>query len=109
MTILIKGMKMPQKEGDYDARLHVNRDGTALFYLYKECGGYAAKELPPHGRLKDENDVMKSAEELRKSPWYNDEPSHAMRKDGFEMAIDMAVKDAPTIIEAEAEKGGEEK
>lgn len=61
-------------------------------------------ELPPHGRLIDENDVMKSAEELRKSPWYNDEPYHAIRKDGFEMAIDMAVKDAPTVIEAEEEK-----
>ena len=51
MSIIIKGMEMPQKEGDYDARLHVNREGTALFYLYKEYGAYSAKELPPHGRL----------------------------------------------------------
>lgn len=48
MSIIIKGMKMPQKEGDYDARLHVNRDGTALFYLYKGCGVHVAKEIPPH-------------------------------------------------------------
>lgn len=91
MSIIIKGITKAQ----------FYKDANKIPYMDV---GWDIEELPPHGRLIDENDVMKSAEELRKSPWYNDEPYHAIRKDGFEMAIDMAVKDAPTVIEAEEEK-----
>lgn len=121
MSIIIKGMKMPEScqkcpmlEGDhYDGLCHaagrwLDDEEYWSWGYYDEYDIDPSKplncplvELPPHGRLIDESDVMKSAEELRKSPWYNDEPYHAMRKDGFEMAIDMAVKDAPTVIEAE--------
>ena len=66
MSIIIKGMKMPQKEGDYDARMHVNRDGTALFYLYKECGGYVAKEVSDEEEAEEE---AKKEEESMLCPW----------------------------------------
>lgn len=102
MSVLIKGMKMPR--ACIECRFYEDEYCYARGAYGSEWGkstGCPLVELPPHGRLIDESDIMKSAEELRKSPWYNDEPYHAMRKDGFEMAIYMAVKDAPTIIEAE--------
>ena len=62
MSIIIEGIKMP-KEGNYEARLNVNRDGTALLFLYGECGGHAAKEIPPHGRLIDADALMRDIQE----------------------------------------------
>lgn len=91
MSIIIKGMKMPKKEGDYDARLHVNRDGTALFYLYKECGAHPAKELPPHGDLIDAEEQMR----LMQSYDYD-------TYDDYSRAFDM-LDNAPTIIERETD------
>ena len=103
MSILVKGMKMPDENQYVTVRIW----GTGLIQTVDDFHSYIvwngkATELPPHGRLIDENDVMKSAEELRQSPWYKaNDFLHAIRKDGFETAIDLTVKDAPTIIEAE--------
>ena len=86
MSILIKGVKMP-KEGNYEARLNVNRDGTALLFLYGECGGHEAKEIPPHGDLIDAEEeirLMQSSE----YDTYND----------YCRAFDM-LANAPTIID----------
>lgn len=91
MSIIIKGVKMP-KEGNYEARLNVNRDGTALLFLYGECGGHEAKEIPPHGRLIDADEILW---EMRKKNDFGElTAKSAMR----------AVKYAPTIIEAEEEE-----
>ena len=98
MSIIIHGMDMPTNE---ELWIRIQPDGKIVSKMGYVIEDASAEQLPSHGRLIDENDVMKSAEELRKSQWLNDEPYHVMRKDGFEMAIDMAVKDAPTIIEAE--------
>ena len=46
-------------------------------------------ELPPHGRLKDESDIISLIEVM-----------FCRDKDGMEHAI-QCVKDAPTVIEAE--------
>ena len=109
--ILIRDMVMPKNCRECEIEQHGHWCGLQDNYAYtilfdserrEDC---PLVELPPHGRLIDENDIMKSAEELRKSPWYNEEPYYAMRKDGLEMAIEMAVKGAPTIIEAEEAEG----
>lgn len=91
MSIIIKGMKMPQKEGDYNALLHVNRDGTALFSLYKERGVYAAKELPPHGRLIDADALEEESCDVVADMGWDAE---------FGYSHDQ-IRNAPTIIEAE--------
>lgn len=107
MSIIIKGMKMPKKEGDYDARLHVNRDGTALFYLYKECGAHPAKELHPHGRLIDVEQPIKEIEDAIENIDGDfsllDFNSRYCMERGLRMAK-IFLKTAPTIIEAEEEE-----
>ena len=101
VSILIKGVKMP-KEGNYEARLNVNRDGTALLFLHGECGGREAKEIPPHGRLIDADALMRDIQEhdylVRDE--YNS-IGNGMFTEGIRYAI---TEVAPTIIEAEGVK-----
>lgn len=113
MSIIIKGMMKPENCVECpistiycDLWRERNEED-----MYKGCHpDCPIGEIPPHGRLIDENDVMKSAEELRQSPWYKENDFlHIIRKDGFETAIDLTVKDAPTIIDAEMEEDATEK
>lgn len=127
MSVLIKDMDVPERcaecrflEGTtMDGLCHAARkwfdDEYWNWYYFEEDDIDDSKplncplvEIPPHGRLIDENDVLKSAEELRKSPWYNYEQGFIVRKCGFEVAIDLTVKDAPTIIDAEMEEDATE-
>jgi len=110
MSILIKGLKIPKGK-----ILTLQISPTGSVYVVDECiitaERYITTAIPilPHGRLIDENDVLKSAEELRQSPWYiSNDFLHVVRKDGFETAIDLTVKDAPTIIDAEMEEDATE-
>lgn len=64
------------------------------------------KSLPKgHGRLIDADMLLAEADELKMSPWYNndDNGSYAVRKDAVAMVEDLCVKNAPTIIEADKE------
>lgn len=95
MSLIIKGVKMP-KEGNYEARLNVTRDGTALLFLYGECGGHAAKELPPHGRLIDADAI-----DYYPLPW---EALQLVPVLCDLVADNNMIDDMPTIIEAEEEE-----
>lgn len=95
MSIIIEGIKMP-KEGNYSARLNVCRDGTALLFLYGECGGHEAKELPPHGRLIDADALIRKAEDVIS---YDDKDD----EDGWGYSEEMILNE-PTIIEAEVKE-----
>lgn len=92
MSILIKGMKMPEPGKSYDARLTVNRDGTALFYLYSEYGVHPAKEIPPHGDLIDAEEQQR----LMQSSEYD-------TYDDYSRAFDM-LDNAPTVIPGDKPK-----
>lgn len=56
-----------------------------------------------HGRLIDADMLLAEADELKMSPWYNNDVngSYAVRKDAVAMVEDLCVKMAPTIIEAD--------
>lgn len=61
-------------------------------------------QLPEgHGRLIDADMLLAEADELKMSPWYNNDVngSYAVRKDAVAMVEDLCVKMAPTIIEAD--------
>lgn len=69
MSIIIKGVDMPKNE---ELWIRVQPDGNIVSQTGYVIEDASAKQVSQHGRLIDESDVMKSAEELRKSPWYND-------------------------------------
>ena len=89
MSILIKGMEMPQ-HGDV---LVVREYNGKTYIKHKGHCGFEGRliELPPHGRLID----IKSVEDGKFTTvgndyqrWWND-------------ALDSVVDNAPTVIEAE--------
>lgn len=96
MSILIKGMKMPEYRdvfGDergcvYLLMLTVNKDGTAFMQFNDVDGGfYQVKEIPtPHGRLIAADEIEKCVHE-----WY----------DVGEYVFADTIRNADTIIEAE--------
>lgn len=61
-----------------------------------------------HGRLIDADMVLAETDELKKSPWYNENinGSYVVRKDAVSVVEDLCVKKAPTIIEADKESEG---
>lgn len=51
-------------------------------------------------RLIDADALLHEIEELKKSPWFNDDSypgSHAVRKEAVEIIEDLCIKDAPTV------------
>ena len=96
MSLLIEGMKMPEYRdvyGDgqnkcvYFLMLTVNKDGVAYLQFNDVEGGfYQVKEVPsPHGRLIDADELLRRPTGIL----FNKYPKSCVRN-------------APTIIEAEA-------
>ena len=90
MSILIKGMQMPE-QGLYGCLLVVTESGAyiAIDNDHDEEDDYDVIILPPHGRLIDADALFKEME--RKGWWDNNDR---------DIAEDL-VLDAPTIISAE--------
>lgn len=101
MTILIKGMEMPEENHDYGGvkvwvDLRVYTDGSVscrnLTGDFVDLGKCAVEVPTPHGRLIDINDVKNTkfaAEKINQyERWWND-------------ALDSVIENAPTVIEAE--------
>lgn len=97
MSILIRGMKMPKNclgcpltwvDDDYDSVCPFTNVVALNIGRQDDC---PLIELPPHGNLKDESDIISLIEVM-----------FCKDKDGMEHAI-QCVKDAPTVIEAERE------
>lgn len=103
MSVLIRGMEMPQKCGKCKL-YHVEHPMHCMAVEGHRTVGapYGMSrpdwcpliELPPHGNLKDESDIISLIEVM-----------FCKDNDGMEHAI-QCVKDAPTVIEAEGEKDG---
>ena len=89
MSVLIKGMEMPQK-GEYECTIRVWADGTAMLYgNSKLIDGGELVPVPPHGRLIDADAIRADIDEKRPGRSYED-------------AWTLTVIDAaPTIIPAE--------
>ena len=112
MSILIKGMEMPKTEKHRGVMLthccfSVNTKGEKSLYIPNEDGSatkYPIIELPPHGRLIDESEVMQrlgiTDMDCTKCAWGNH--GFCGRGGDFNDACE-AIEDAPTIIEAEVE------
>lgn len=95
MSVLIKGMEMPQNLG---VSVTIYPDGRVIRYL-----GYGAKEqlgtaapVPPHGRLIDADALIKLLDNCMF-------PSDMVTTRAVSMARNWLI-DAPTIIESEREK-----
>ena len=87
MSILIKGMEMPERCGACFLRVGGCKQRIYMEQRPKYC---PLVEIPtPHGNLKDESDIISLIEVM-----------FCKDKDGMEHAI-QCVKDAPTVIEAE--------
>ena len=105
MSILIKGMKMPEHCGycrfAYDGICHAlqvtrydkkTKDGKLI-----DC---PLVEIPtPHSRLIDINDVVSAKRPTDREPEKNE--AMALYKAGWDAAIEAIIENAPTIIEAE--------
>lgn len=55
-------------------------------------------------RLINADALLHEIEELKKSPWFNDDSypgSHAVRKEAVEIIEDLCIKDAPTVEKLE--------
>lgn len=125
MSILIKDMEMPRScyecqflEGDkYDGLCHAANmwldDDKFDWYVYDEGDMDYNKplncpliELPPHGRLIDEqwlkDAMIATLEALKKNPKMDKQEMHLIA--AFD-TLRVMVEDAPTIIEAEVEDG----
>ena len=88
MSVLIKGMKMPQGERYVDVRIFddgraTTATGERPFYREMEV-----IELPPHGDLIDRDELIERAWRLNLST---------------RELIETMLKTAPTILEAEVE------
>ena len=110
MSVLIKGMEMPEK-GSW-VTLRVFHDGQC--FLYSWCGNdfdfmehLTAVPVPPHGRLIDadalinEFKILQSGREI-----FGMELDSSFLSSGQELStewycVEDAIEDAPTIIEAE--------
>ena len=108
MSVLIKGMKIPQN--CCECPLTYYEDASCLFtgIVALSIGRQVAcplVEVPPHGRLIDENwlrDAMiTTLEALKKNPKMDGQEMHLIA--AFDTLRAM-LEDAPTIIEAEVER-----
>ena len=97
--------------GEWKTRIEYNRRPNTI-----ECGElvesiWRGKILPKgHGRLIDADEVLKGIDELRQSPWFNEDTALAkrIRLDAMGTVRDLCVKDAPTIIETDKAESEEE-
>ena len=105
MSILIKGMDMPEDNGCYLLTVRYDADGDMCVYPLEKLGGYDARDLKPdtpmfplvsvstsHGRLIDANALLQRA------------VSHGWSTPKW--VSDIAIEDAPTIIPANKERDG---
>ena len=91
MSILIKGMEMPQ--GNSTINVLIYADGT-VYTGHVNDSQYSAASVPtPHGRLGDLDELM--------TEFMDSDLDHLQRDDWKE--IIQIVADAPTVIEAEGE------
>lgn len=99
MSIIIKGMKMPERGKSVFLRI----DDRGEVYILKRCTNnynfypttlYKAVELPPHGRIIDADEFELSMQH----EWEKNNISN-----GTWIDIREWLKDAPTIIEEEGE------
>lgn len=89
MTVLIKGMKMPQNCIKCHARCRLYLNGRK--FRHPDC---PLVEIPtPHGRLIDANKL------LEKAYWDYNEATRDYNN--FMVVSDSDIEDAPTVIEAE--------
>ena len=89
MSVIVKGMEMPNTCDEC-----LINCGHSMLYIGitdRRSPNCQLVELPPHGNLKDESDIISLIEVM-----------FCKDKDGMEHAI-QCVKDAPTVIEAEGE------
>lgn len=89
MSILIKGMRMPDKKNG--AVIILYPDGSVALENGKE---YKAIELPPHGRLIDADALGITPIDITDLPY----------RECLMVYLAEDVKDAPTIIEPEGEE-----
>lgn len=91
MGVYIKGLELPKEFGNYYGRytICVSEDGVNILGVDGKL--YPVVELPPHGRLIDENAVMREF----------------TQRDNFsEKTLMDFLIEAPTIIEAEGKDDG---
>ena len=99
MSILIKGLEMP--EGNEMLCINIYPDGRVCIDMDLHCKPIAqAVELPPHGRLIDEDDVREQIDEWLDSVGY---PTIGKGLSYYGELLG-CVEDAPTIIEAEEDE-----
>lgn len=111
MSLLIKGMEMPEENHDYGGvkvwvDLRVYTDGSVscrnLAGDFVDLGKCAVEVPTPHGSLKDENWLKKAMittlEALKKNPRMNGQEMHLIA--AFD-TLRVMVENAPTVIEAE--------
>lgn len=105
MSLLIKGMDMPKKDAGVSCRLYPYKDGTAQFTQYgrtpfdqPDNHYFTAVKIPiPHGDLIDRDKLIQLLLPVMEFP----EDERIMYVDSFIRAL----KNAPTIIEAEQGDG----
>lgn len=96
MGVYIKGMEMPSKRNG--AVIIIYPNGTAVYEDGKE---YQVVELSPHGRLIDADALMLIIQEyLEEYSDLNEDGLHNLKWCAMREA-EMAINDAPTIIEEE--------
>ena len=111
MSVLIKGMEMPQDGRRHKALVIFEPDGTCKIvieysesYSERHIKTFEAIELPPHGRLIDADALAKSIKdqiELIKQ-FRNEELDRVAQI--IEAGYLQEIANAPTILEAEVEE-----
>lgn len=111
MSVLIKGMKMPQDGRRHKALVIFEPDGTCKIvceysesYSERHIKTFEAIELPPNGRLIDADALMETFRERKRPTLSNGEDGSKERVRYLDFISTLqAIKDAPTIIETEEE------
>ena len=110
MSIYISGMKLPPKE----CRVIIAVDGDGAVYRMRILGDYVfeqsdkrqAIEVPPHGRLVDEEQILRLIDEQRQDE-YNRTHSPKMMWSNVVNAFEWLLQWADTIIPADPEGGAD--
>lgn len=104
MSVLIKGIGMPT--GNDELRLIIRSNGQVIISHKTYFDETEAILVPPHGRLIDADALMETFRE-RKRPTLSDGADGSKERVRYLDFIStlQAIKDAPTILEAEVEDG----
>ena len=99
MSVLIKGMEMPE-EGEYHMTLYVCSDGSAYIDVASfpvDGDRFEAVPVPSHGRLGDLDRLAKEVEDMIK-----EFPLDSIGAERYRLFAEL-IKTAPTVIPASEE------